>query len=482
MNNFYSSFLTPKFQELLKQFEEMIEQGKSVYFDSNDLTCLAEYYASQGKPKKAEQAIAYAKQLHPDDLDICIYECNTLLAQGKTDEAIRLLDSLPDQTDYEVRLLRISILLEQGQTDKAQLFIEKLMKEEDESVEALLDISDVYMDAHLYAQAKPFLQKAYQKDSKSIEVLTSMADYCQATGELEKTIEWYKKILDEYPYETYCWVELTKCYLQLEDIEKAFEAVDFALAINENIPEALELKGFCYMRSGDIEKALKYFLKADKLYNNKPRLWIVIAQCYMGLMLFPAAADYLTALLEHPDIPEYEKAYYYEQRALCSLAICDTEACLKDLEAGRICDPQFPRLYLTYGEYYLVQNDLKSAQTEFAHAEALDPNKDEMLGLIASTLLRYEYIDEAARNYARLEKEYPEKIKEYYGYLAFLHYLQDDLQKMTEDIAKGYLQAPRELVAGIMNMGEQNEMFKEVAMNIFNNISSNPDLIRQLDK
>lgn len=52
MNNFYSSFLTPKFQELLKQFEEMIEQGKSVYFDSNDLTCLAEYYASQGKPKK----------------------------------------------------------------------------------------------------------------------------------------------------------------------------------------------------------------------------------------------------------------------------------------------------------------------------------------------------------------------------------------------------------------------------------------------
>lgn len=100
------------------------------------------------------------------------------------------------------------------------------------------------------------------------------------------------------------------------------------------------------------------------------------------------------------------------------------------------------RLYLTYGEYYLVQNDLKSAQTEFAHAEALDPNKDEMLGLIASTLLRYEYIDEAARNYARLEKEYPEKIKEYYGYLAFLHYLQDDLQKMTEDIAKGYLQAP----------------------------------------
>ena len=75
------------------------------------------------------------------------------------------------------------------------------------------------------------------------------------------------------------------------------------------------------MQSGDIEKALKYFLKADKLYNNKPRLWIVIAQCYMGLMLFPAAADYLTALLEHPDIPEYEKPIITSKRALCSLAI-----------------------------------------------------------------------------------------------------------------------------------------------------------------
>ena len=73
MNNFYSSFLTPKFQELLKQFEEMIEQGKSVYFDSNDLTCLAEYYASRENLKSRTGNSVCQANCDPMIWMICIY-------------------------------------------------------------------------------------------------------------------------------------------------------------------------------------------------------------------------------------------------------------------------------------------------------------------------------------------------------------------------------------------------------------------------
>lgn len=479
MDNLTSSFQSPDFQKLLKKYTEMLEQNKSVYFDSNDLTLLAEYFASQGNPEKAKQVIEYAKTLHPDNLDISIYECNNLLAQGEISKAAELLDSLTDQQDYEVRLLKANLLIEQHRQEEAEAIIRQLLEEENYSTDSLLDIAGIYLDSQQLPTAYQWIQKAYQQDPDNIEVLNSLVDYYQTKGDLQNAAECYKKILDEHPYDLNAWIDLTKCYLQLSEEEKAFEAVDFALAINEKSPEAMEMKGFCYMQQGSVEKALKYLLKANELYHGKPRLWIVIAQCYMSLMLYPIAEEYLTNLLKQPDIPNYEKVYYYEQRAFCYLARCQTEKCLSDLEAGMKCDPQFPRLYLTYGEYYLVKNDLKNAQIEFAHAEALEPHKDEMLGLIASTLLRYEYIDEAVQILKRIEEEFPDKLKEYYGYLAYVHFLKGDIRSMTNDIANGIRKAPKILYANIMSIGDHDDVFRDIAMNIYNNVNNSPDILQQ---
>lgn len=45
------SFQTPEFLETLANYEEMVRQHRTCYFESNDLILLAEYYAAQQKSK-----------------------------------------------------------------------------------------------------------------------------------------------------------------------------------------------------------------------------------------------------------------------------------------------------------------------------------------------------------------------------------------------------------------------------------------------
>ena len=70
MNNDMSSYFEdPEFKDLLAKFEGMVESHTPTYFDAEELTDIAEYYATQGEEQKAEEVIDYALRLHPNNTD-----------------------------------------------------------------------------------------------------------------------------------------------------------------------------------------------------------------------------------------------------------------------------------------------------------------------------------------------------------------------------------------------------------------------------
>ena len=63
MNNDLSSYFEdPEFKDLLAKYEGMAESHTPTYFDAEELTDIAEYYAGQGEEKKAEEAIEANEQ------------------------------------------------------------------------------------------------------------------------------------------------------------------------------------------------------------------------------------------------------------------------------------------------------------------------------------------------------------------------------------------------------------------------------------
>ena len=226
-----SIFHKPEFKELLAKYADMLDNHTSVYFEADEITLLAEFYASMGNIKASEEVVDYGLSLHPDNLDILIFKCHNLIAKGNTNDAQCILNTITDQNDYEVRLLQAELYLAQKRTQEADALLDQLYQDE-KDIDTMLDIAHVYMDDHQKKKGPLLAGKGIQRSSgKHRKILEEMASYHFSFGNPEEAVKLYNQLLDEAPYTLDFWHNLIRCYIRMYQSEKAMEAIDFAMAI-----------------------------------------------------------------------------------------------------------------------------------------------------------------------------------------------------------------------------------------------------------
>ena len=120
MNNDLSSYFEdPEFKDLLAKYEGMVESHTPTYFDAEELTDIAEYYASQGDEQKAEDAIDFALRLHPTNTDALVFKSRSLCIKGKLEEAYKVMNLIEDTSDREVQFLKADLLMEERRMEEA---------------------------------------------------------------------------------------------------------------------------------------------------------------------------------------------------------------------------------------------------------------------------------------------------------------------------------------------------------------------------
>ena len=73
-----SYFEDPEFKDLLQKYESMANGHTPTYFEAEELTDIAEYYAHIGKEEEAQAAIDYALRLYPNNNDALIFKIRSL--------------------------------------------------------------------------------------------------------------------------------------------------------------------------------------------------------------------------------------------------------------------------------------------------------------------------------------------------------------------------------------------------------------------
>ena len=125
MNNDLSSYFEdPEFKDLLAKYEGMVESHTPTYFDAEELTDIAEYYASQGEEQKAEDAIDLALRLHPTNTDALVFKSRSLCIKGKLSEAYQIMNLIEDPSDREVQFLKADLLMEERRLEEADAIFE----------------------------------------------------------------------------------------------------------------------------------------------------------------------------------------------------------------------------------------------------------------------------------------------------------------------------------------------------------------------
>lgn len=435
MNNDLSSYFEdPEFKELLAKYEGMAESHTPTYFDAEELTDIAEYYAGEGEEQKAEEAIDLALRLHPNNTDALVFKSRSLCIKGRLNEAYQVMELIEDPSDREVKFLKADLLMEEHRMEEAEAIHQELAQDENESFEVLLDIIMTYMDANQKDYAAKWIEKLREKgfnETNSQKFRDVWCDFCMTFGSPEKATRAFQLSLDEIPYSIPHWNGLAKCYFAQNEIEKAHEAVDFALAIEENNPEALEVKAFCHMQSENFEEALAIYKQLLPQSKAPSRIYALLVKCYMDMeRATEAKATSLEWLKKCPKLTAFEKSEIYSYIAMCCFNLYQPEEGMKYIDAALNLEPAFRGAMLQKGMLYLQLSENKKAEDLFQKVLDISPDDEqsEILYNVANCYFFLRMFPDTLKWCRKIIKGYPEEQMEALHLTACCYYSMFDLE------------------------------------------------------
>ena len=493
-NEMSSYFEDPEFKESLARYEGMAENHTPTYFDADELTDIAEYYASKGRHNDADKVIAFALQLHPGDTDALIFKARSLALKGKIEEAYRVAGLIEDTTDREVKFLQADLLMEENRIEEADKIFEQLARDEEYDKDTLLDIMLAYIDANQEKYAdKWHAQLALHTDltvlpEKSQRFRDVLCDYYITFNRPTMAIPFLRSTLDRHPYSIRHWNELGKCYLQSGEYENAHEAFDFALAIDDTDKETLALKAFCYRQNGHLQEACEYYLRLAKVSENKASVYLALAKVYFDMRNYNSSIDYIQKLLKHKsELTRYELAELDCDIALCHASLGHTSTGYPYIYEAISLNEHDPDIRISAGHFFLIEsgngndpekkeNDLDNAETQFEYALKFSAKEErcDTLFTIASACFDVQNYKYANRYFRLINEEFPDNARStyffmIYGYFylqqltPFMHYL----AKIKEEIPEMYAALGND-TSMMLSDSRFNELMREMKENISN--------------
>lgn len=301
--------------DTVKRYEQFLSGTAPGYFDVEELENIIEYYLRRGRTKDCTKAIELGLQLHPKNNALKTKRAKIYLATGDDQKAFRVLDSLTETTDYEVSLLKIEVLLKLERNKEAQILCDKLLSDESEDMDNVcLDIAYIYLGQGEYEKALEYLEKGDDFNNENAELLYELAFCCEQNENFDKAIDVNKRIIDIDPFANEAWFNLGQLYFAKQEFQKALDAFEYALAIDEKDSLTCIQKAHVQFQLDQFEDAIETYQEYKKMSSYVS--WqtdIFIAECYEKMEKYEESISYYQQSLDaHPE--NYD--------ALTGIAIC----------------------------------------------------------------------------------------------------------------------------------------------------------------
>ncbi|HEX2606758.1 MAG TPA: tetratricopeptide repeat protein, partial [Flavisolibacter sp.] len=177
------------------------------------------------------------------------------------------------------------------------------------------------------------------------------------------------QIIEEYPFSELAWFNLGAAYQGIKLFEKAIDAYQYAIAIDEKFDYAYRNIGDAYIRLRRYKEAIEALEKVLELSKPEEVIYEAIAHCYDRLKNFAQARfHYRKASHLNPDDHKllYKIACTYYNEGQWTPAI-------KQLDAALKINRLQPEYNLLMGECKLQQNEIKEAVQYLSTAVRVRP-------------------------------------------------------------------------------------------------------------
>ncbi|MCC7302766.1 MAG: tetratricopeptide repeat protein [Bacteroidia bacterium] len=294
--------------ELIQRFEAMLGSGVLYYFESQDYEEIIEYYFEQNDPPKAMKAIDLGLKQFPFSQAFNIKKAQLLSLQNRTQEALNLIGKVEmmEGHSHELLLTKGGIYSQMGLSDQAiQCYKEAAKISSDDIAEVFLYIAYEFESLGSYADAIFYLKKSLTREPSSDTALYEIS-YCFDTSERsEDAVKYFIAFTDEHPYSQVAWFCLGVSYARLGLFEKAIDAYEYAIAIDENFSSAYFNKANSLANLSHYDDAIRVYKEVLERENPEVLTYYYLGECY------EKKEDYQQALIHYkkattldPDLPD----------------------------------------------------------------------------------------------------------------------------------------------------------------------------------
>lgn len=298
--------------ELLKQYENLKTGRSHRFLDEDAFEKIVEFFDEKEDLQKALEAAEFGSEQYPFSSSLLLKKADILLSLRRYQDALKILEQaeLFDRADINLYILKTDVWLALDQQEKAVELLEKALHSFDgeERIELLFELADVYDDYEEFDKVFDCLKLILEQDPNNEEALYKICFWTDFTGNNEESIKLHKKIIDDFPYNELAWFNLAAAYQGLKLYEKAIDAYQYAITIDEKFDYAYRNMGDAYIRLRKFKEAIEALEKVLELSKPEDVIFEAIGHCYDRLHNYAQARFYYRKA-SHMN-PEDSKIFY----------------------------------------------------------------------------------------------------------------------------------------------------------------------------
>jgi len=375
--------------ELVQKYEEFIRQKKSFFFDVIEFEVIINYYLDNEEQINASETINTAISMHPYSSEIQLLKAELYSTEKKFEEALKILDYL-EQVHTEksdVLYLKGQIFFNKGDLIKADENFQKAIEScTEEKSDLLYRISSIYFVEEELNTAIRYLLEAHRLDPNHFATLFDLGYSYEKINNVEKSYQYYNKLLDLYPFTQNVWYNLGIVLTKQGKFDEAIEAYDYCIAIDPEYGSAYHNKANTLASIERYKEAAEVFQELIILEPENPRVYCSLGECNEKLERFEQALEMYNKTISID--PAFAEAYYgigiiMNERKQPNLA-------LDFIKKAIALESEMYDFWLGLGKVYYELNNIEEALIAYREATTLNPDEPDAYLALAEIYLYQE--------------------------------------------------------------------------------------------
>jgi len=323
-------------KELLIQYDHLKSGRSHSFLDEESFEKIINYFDDREDLSGALEAAENAIERYPYSSILLLKKADLLIAAKKYHESLEILEKAEifDSSDINLYILKTDAYLALDMQQKAADVLEAALEyfDGDEKIELLFELSDVYDDYENFDKVFDCLKIILEMEPNNEEALYKICFWTDFTGRNEEGIRLHQKIIEDFPYNELAWFNLGSAYQGIKLYEKAIDAYQYAVAIDEKFDFAWRNMGDAFLRLRKYKEAIEVLQKVLELARPEDVIYEAIGHCYDKLRKYAQARfNYRKATHLNPDDSQlyYKIACTYMNEGIWDSAIKNLQNSLR---------------------------------------------------------------------------------------------------------------------------------------------------------